>query len=51
MLDPPICWLTRLLAAGNYPVETGVKRRWIDISREAATILIERTICSQGLPL
>jgi hypothetical protein len=37
MLDPLICRLTRLLAAGDYPVETEVKRRWIDMSREAAS--------------
>ena len=37
MVDPKICRLTWLLATGNYPVQNDVKRRWIDLSREAAS--------------
>ena len=36
MVDPIICRLTWLLAHGNYPVQTEVKQRWIDLCREAA---------------
>ena len=36
MLDPVIFRLTSLLATRSYPVQTEVKQRWIDLSREAA---------------
>jgi hypothetical protein len=36
MIDPLICRLTYLLAAGDYPVQPEVKRRWIDLCSEVA---------------